>query len=97
MCLIGKQNKPTLFKVTEPSSLPYRTPPACAKWAAYPDPPPLILLPESIAAQIQPPQVTVSWRSKTEMTEFRTWVGGSGPKCFQVLGLSPNLPQDRML
>ena len=25
-CLIGKKNKPTLFKVTEPSSVPYRTP-----------------------------------------------------------------------
>jgi hypothetical protein len=32
-CLIGKQKKPILFKVTEPSSIPYRTPPACAKWA----------------------------------------------------------------
>ena len=30
-CLIGKQNKPTLFKVTEPNSVPYRAPPACAK------------------------------------------------------------------
>jgi len=28
-CLIGKQKKPILFKVTEPSSIPYRTPPAC--------------------------------------------------------------------
>ena len=37
-CLIGKQKKPTLFKVTEQSSAPYRTPPACAKMAAYPDP-----------------------------------------------------------
>jgi hypothetical protein len=36
-CLIGKQNKPTLFKVTEPSSVPYRTPSAFTKWAAYPD------------------------------------------------------------
>ena len=27
------ENKATLFKVTEPSSVPYRTPPACAKWA----------------------------------------------------------------
>jgi hypothetical protein len=26
-CLIGKQKKPILFKVTEPSSIPYRTPP----------------------------------------------------------------------
>ena len=24
-CLVGKQNKPTLFKVTEPSSVPYRS------------------------------------------------------------------------
>ena len=40
-CLVEKQNKTTLFKVTEPSSVPYRTPPACAKRAAssYPDPP----------------------------------------------------------
>jgi len=50
-CLIGKQKKPILFKVTEPSSVPYRAPPACAKMAAYPDPPPVILVPESIAAQ----------------------------------------------
>jgi hypothetical protein len=49
--LVEKQNKPTLFKVTEPSSVPYRTPPACAKRAAYPDPPPVIPLPESIDAQ----------------------------------------------
>jgi hypothetical protein len=40
-CLIGKQKKPILFKVTEPSSIPYRTPPACAKMAAYSDPPPV--------------------------------------------------------
>jgi hypothetical protein len=26
-CLIGKQKKPILFKVTEPSSIPYRAPP----------------------------------------------------------------------
>jgi len=32
-CLIGKQNKPILFKVTEPSSIPYRTHSACAKMA----------------------------------------------------------------
>jgi len=41
--LVEKQNKTTLFKVTEPSSVPYRTPPACAKRAAYPDPPPVML------------------------------------------------------
>ena len=50
-CLIGKQKKPILFKVTEPSSIPYRTHSACAKMAAYPDPPPIIPVPESIAAQ----------------------------------------------
>ena len=40
-CLIGlgKQKKPILFKVTEPSSVPYRAPPVCAKRAAYSDPP----------------------------------------------------------
>ena len=27
---MGKQKKPILFKVTEPSSIPYITPPACA-------------------------------------------------------------------
>ncbi len=32
-CLIGKQKKPILFKVTEPSSVPYRAPSACAKMA----------------------------------------------------------------
>ena len=69
-CLIGKQKKPILFKVTEPSSVPYRTPPACAKMAAYPDPTPVIPVPDTDAAQVLPPQVTVSWRSKTEMTGF---------------------------
>ncbi len=36
-----------IFKVTEPSSIPYRTPPACAKRAAYPDPPPVIPVPDT--------------------------------------------------
>jgi len=34
-----------------PSRAPYRTPPACAKRAAYPDPPTVVPNPESIAAQ----------------------------------------------
>jgi hypothetical protein len=38
--LVEKQNETTLFKVTEPSSVPYRTPSACAKRATYPDPHP---------------------------------------------------------
>jgi hypothetical protein len=50
-CLIGKQKKPILFKVTKPSSIPYRTHSACAKRAADLDPPPVIPVPESIAAQ----------------------------------------------
>jgi hypothetical protein len=90
-CLIGKQKKPILFKVTEPSSVPYRAPPACAKRAAYPDPPPVILLPESIAAQ-----AAYQLRRGYKNTEYYSWVG-SGPKCFQVLGLSPSLPQDPIL
>jgi hypothetical protein len=44
-CLIGKQKKPILFKVTEPNSVPYRAPSACAKRAAYPDPPPVTVIP----------------------------------------------------
>ena len=50
-CFIGKQKKPILFKVTEPSSIPYRTHPACAKMAAYPDPPPVIPVPDTGVAQ----------------------------------------------
>ena len=46
-----KQKKPILFKVTEPSSIPYRTPPACAKRAAYPDPPPVVPVPDTGVAQ----------------------------------------------
>ena len=82
-CLIGKQKKPILFKVTGPSSIPYSTPPACAKRAAYPDPPPVILLSESIAAQ-------AAYQLRYKNTEYYSWVS-SGPKCFQVLGLSPSL------
>ncbi len=46
-------NKTTLFKVTEPSSLPYRTPSACSKRAAYPDPPPVILIPGTLSNSTQ--------------------------------------------
>jgi hypothetical protein len=42
---------PILFKVTEPSSISYRTPPACAKRAAYPDPPPVVPVPDTGVAQ----------------------------------------------
>jgi hypothetical protein len=88
-CLIGKQKKPILFKVTEPSSIPYRAPSACAKMAAYPDPPPVIPVPESIAAQ-------AAYQLRYKNTEYCSWVS-SGPKCFQVLGLSPSLLQNPML
>ncbi len=53
-CSIGKQKKPTLFKVTESSSIPYRTHSACAKMAANPDPPPVILVPDTGVAQVTP-------------------------------------------
>ena len=82
-CLIGKQKKPILFKVTDPSFIPYRTHPACAKLAADPDPPPVIPLPDSIAAQ-------AAYQLRYKNTEYCSWVS-SGPKCFQVLGLSPSL------
>ena len=100
-CLIGKQRKPILFKVTEPSSIPFTELLPCAKRAAYPDPPPVIPLPDTGVAQVTTSPgrgllVAVSWRTKTEMTEFRTWVS-SGPKYFQVLGLSPSLLQNPML
>ena len=61
-----------IFKVTEPNSIPYRTHPACAKMAAYPDPPPVILLPESIAAQ-------AAYQLRYKNTEYYSWVS-SGPK-----------------
>ena len=50
--LVEKQNKTTLFKVTEPCSVPYRTPSAYAKRAAYPDPPPVIPVTDTVAAQV---------------------------------------------
>ena len=37
---------------TEPSSIPYRTHPACAKRAAYPDPPPVIPVPDTGVAEV---------------------------------------------
>ena len=82
-CLIGKQKKPILFKVTKPSSIPYRTHSACAKRAADLDPPPVIPVPESIAAQ-------AAYQLRYKNTEYYSWVS-SGPKYFQVLGLSPSL------
>ena len=57
--------------------------------AAYPDPPPVILLPESIAAQ-------AAYQLRYENTEYHSWVV-SGPKCFQLLGLYPSLLQNPML
>ena len=64
-CLIGKQKKPILFKVTEPSSVPYRAPSACAKMAAYSDPPSVILVPESIAVQAA---YQLRYMSRSEIT-----------------------------
>ena len=85
------------FKVTEPSSIPYRTPSACAKRAAYPDPPPVIPVPDTGVAGVTS---LPSPRSLGEPRPNRlSSVPGSasGPKCFQVLGLSPSLLQNPML
>ena len=57
--------------------------------AAYPDRSPVILVPESIAAQ-------AAYQLRYKNIEYYSWVG-SGPKCFQVLGLSPSLLQNPML
>ena len=43
----------TTLSHTEPSSVPYRAPPACAKTAAHPDPPPVIPVPDTSSAQVQ--------------------------------------------
>ena len=145
-----------IFKVTEPSSIPYRTHSACAKMATYPDPPPVIPVPDTGVAGVTslpsprslshisvcvfvcffvlcnrhwfnrvpgpnrdggylstlrpcsdagyadlrlplpllgaPVSIEAAalWWTKTEPTEFSTG-SASGPKCFQVLGLSPSL------
>ena len=71
-CLIGKQKKPILFKVTEPSSVPYRTPPACANRASYPDPPPVILLPESIAVTVFEMGLCLPWHEPVLAKAIRT-------------------------
>jgi len=80
-CLIGKQKKPILFKVTEPSSIPYRTPPACAKMAAYSDPPPVIPVPESGVAQAAYAE-TLLPGSPPARNVFRYW--GSPRACYRI-------------
>jgi len=70
---------------TESSRRP-PTPAPCAKSlrAAYSDPPPVIPVPESIAAQ-------AAYRLIYKNIEYYSWVS-SGPKCFQVLGGSLTKP-----
>jgi hypothetical protein len=80
-CLIGKQKKPILFKVTEPSSIPYRTHPACAKMAAYPDPPPVIPLPDTGVAQAAYAE-TLLPGSAPARNVFRYW--GSPRACYRI-------------
>ncbi len=87
-CLIGKQKKPILFKVTEPSSIPYRTHPACAKRAAYPDPPPVIPVPESIAAQ-------AVYQLRYKSTEYCSWVS-SGPVTKEFLAHELAIKQNKI-
>jgi hypothetical protein len=59
---------------------PVRARSACAKRAAYPDPPPVVSHAESIAAQ-------------AAYTEALLPSSGSGPNCSQALGSSPGLLQ----
>jgi hypothetical protein len=82
-----KTKKPILFKVTEPNSIPYKNSSRAPKGRRTRTPP-VIPLPESGFAEVThlPSSRSLGERTKTEMTEFRTWVS-SGPKCFQVLAL----------
>ena len=74
-CLIGKQKKPILFqvKVTEPSSIPYRSHSACAKRAAYPpaDPPPvtvMIPVPDTRSSRSRLQHVTVPFPTRPSLS-----------------------------
>ena len=80
-CLIGKQKKPILFKVTEPSSIPYRTHSACAKRAANPDPPPVIPVPDTEVAQAAYAE-TLLPGSAPARNVFRYW--GSPRACYRI-------------
>ena len=90
-----------IFKVTEPSSIPYGTHPACAKRAAYPDPPPVIPLPDTGVAGVTSlpsprslSHILGTWYlaylrwTKTEPTEFSTWVSFR-PEMFSGIGALP--------
>ena len=74
-----------IFKVTEPSSIPYRTHSACAKRAAYPDPPPVIPLPESGVAEVThlPSQRSLGEPRPNRLSSEPG--SASNPKCFQVM------------
>jgi hypothetical protein len=86
-----------IFKVTEPNSIPYGTHSACAKKAANPDPPPVIPLPESGVAEVThlPSPLSLGEPRPNQLSSEPG--SSSGPKCFQVLGLSPSLLQNPML
>ena len=73
----------TLFKVTEPSSIPYRTHPACAKRATYSDPPPVILLPESDVAQAAYAETLLPGSASARLGNVsRYW--GSPRACYRI-------------
>ena len=81
-----------IFKVTEPSSIPYGTHSACAKRAAYPDPTRNPRPRHRSCRGHIPPQSAVSWShlwwTKTEPTEFSTWVSFR-PEMFSGIGALP--------
>jgi hypothetical protein len=79
-----------IFKVTKPSSMPYRTHPACAK-RAYPDPPPVIPVPDTGVAEIThlpSPRSLGEPRPNRLSSELVTWVSFR-PEMFSGIGALP--------
>jgi hypothetical protein len=67
-----------------PGQASYGAKSACAKRAAYPGPPPVVPLPESLTPQ-------------AAYTEALLPRSGSGPNCLEALGSSPGLLQGPIL
>jgi hypothetical protein len=66
-CLVGKQNKPTLFKVTEPSSVPVQNSFGVRQKGTYPDPPPVILVQNPSPPRRPMPRLYCPGRLRPEM------------------------------
>ena len=77
----GQRMQLFVLAVTEPSSVPYRTHSACAKRAAYPDPPPVVPVPDTGVAQAAYAE-TLLPGSAPARNVFRYW--GSPRACYRV-------------